>query len=189
MFALRASRIVILERSVRGDMYFSLTSVGVVTQRVGCVILRGSPLTGFLLYTSFELQVIVQEGGFIWYRPPSKIFSGRHAQAQEVPTRIEFRAEYFRSSSPPISPTTATDSGCAEDRALCASNATRYHAHCLRCSNTSSFNLTIAVKRARKYPIVGFGGHMIAFDGGDDFFVVNYSELPQYEFGIQFNKT
>ena len=93
MFALRASRIVILERSVRGDMYFSLTSVGVVTQRVGCVILRGSPLTGFLLYTSFELQVIVQEGGFIWYRPPSKIFSGRHAQAQEVPTRIEFRAE------------------------------------------------------------------------------------------------
>eukprot|EP00284_Hemiselmis_tepida_P009457 CAMPEP_0174942726 /NCGR_PEP_ID=MMETSP1355-20121228/74972_1 /TAXON_ID=464990 /ORGANISM="Hemiselmis tepida, Strain CCMP443" /LENGTH=232 /DNA_ID=CAMNT_0016189919 /DNA_START=65 /DNA_END=760 /DNA_ORIENTATION=- len=36
-----------------------------------------------------------------------------------------------------------------------------------------------------RYPQVGFGGHMIAFDGGDDYFDSLFRKFPQYEFTIQ----
>ena len=103
----------------------------------------------------------------------------------EVATKFTFEAEYWLTDKRPQTAESATDSGCAADRALCFKNRTLYPEYC-ECSNRTSGNHTIIVKRARKLPRLGFGGFMLALDGGDDFFIVDYGHMPQYEFGLQF---
>jgi hypothetical protein len=127
----------------------------------------------------------VEESGFIYFRATSNFFSSPRASASEVATKFEFEAEYWSASVRPITKEDANDSGCATDRALCFKNRTLYSDYC-RCTNRTSFNHTIIVKRARRLPRLGFGGFMLALDGGDDFFVVDYGHMPQYEFGLQF---
>ena len=133
-----------------------------------------------------SLQVTIPESGFLFYRPPARLFTGSRATASQVDTSFEFKTEYWLLGQGPRSAPSVTDSGCSADRAVCLANTTRNSEFCKYCSETASFNLTITVTKSRRYPVAGFGGYMIAFDGGDDFVSVAYNEMPQYEFGLQF---
>ena len=122
----------------------------------------------------------------MFYRPPANLFAGSESKKKSF--SLEFQAEFWKAKAGwgPRSPETATDSGCAADRTQCALNRTLYAEHCRYCSNRTNFTLNINVNYRRRYPIVGLGGYMVSFDGGDDFMVTEFQSFPQYEFGLQF---
>jgi hypothetical protein len=127
---------------------------------------------------SVPTKVLIRESGYLWYRP----VPGENGDEY---TKFNVSAEFWTKDTPPISNVTAGDSGCAADRAICAAN--NRSKHCTTCSPRSPlYTVNIRILDILRYPQVGFGGHMIAFDGGDDYMMSTFSKMPQYEFTLQF---
>ena len=132
--------------------------------------------------TNASTRVIIRESGFLWFRPP-KLARG------DPYDEIKVSAEYWVLNAPPFSPQADVanwewerSSGCAEDRVQCAAGQAVY----CTCSNRSaSLTAPIKVNNVRRWPQVGFGGYMIAMDGGDDYFSFVYNKMPKYEFTLQ----
>ena len=131
----------------------------------------------------FALQVLASESGFLWWRPP---LGALNTSVLTRNTTLRFQAEFWATARSPLSAANSTDSGCAADRALCSADAVANARACGTCSaRITEFELFLTLVRRRHYPQVGFGGQMIAFDGGDDYLVSEFAKMPQYEFSIQ----
>ncbi|KAJ1493973.1 hypothetical protein T484DRAFT_1767267, partial [Baffinella frigidus] len=133
--------------------------------------------------TSVPSKVLVPESGFLWYRPPAGILN---TTVLTIATQMQFEVEMWQKERPQVTAASASDSGCAADRVLCAADAVANARACGTCSaRTASWNVTLGIVRRRHYPQVGFGGQMLSFDGGDDYLVAPFKKMAQYEFSIQ----
>jgi hypothetical protein len=113
-------------------------------------------------------KVTIVESGFLWFEPENGEVGAPYAG-------LQFQVEYWRAGLPPFSTPTDLGSGCEQDREMCSKStlwctgvsAPVESACCGRCTNMSRrFNMTIEIKSTKRFPQVGFGGHMISFDGG-----------------------
>eukprot|EP00961_Rhodomonas_salina_P194996 2632759-Rhodomonas_salina.2 len=153
-------------------------------------------------------QVTILETSFIWYQPPKREFSTNNGTYDATFATFDFEVEYWKTDSPLTVPPTDQDSGCIVTRAncelakqgdiwvlnntlnpdiLCEGNTVPCAEFCGKCSSRlGPLTAEIVIQGRRHYPVVGFGGYMIAFDGGDDFLLTELQKLPQYEFSVQF---
>jgi hypothetical protein len=114
-------------------------------------------------------KVTIIESGFLWYEPENGEVASESPYAW-----LQFQVEYWRVGIPPLSMPSDLGSGCQLDREMCSRSTSwckrfpdpEESTCCGRCTNMSrKFNMMIEIKRTKKFPQVGFGGHMISFDG------------------------
>jgi hypothetical protein len=112
-------------------------------------------------------KVTIFESGFLWFEPV-------YGEVGSPYAGLQFQVEYWRAGTPPFSEPTDLGSGCELDRQMCTRSTSWCKGFsdpvestcCGRCTNMSrTFNMIIEIKRTKKFPQVGFGGHMISFDG------------------------
>jgi hypothetical protein len=112
-------------------------------------------------------KVTIAESGFLWFEPENGEVGSPYAW-------LQFQVEYWRAGLPPFSMPTDLVSGCELDREMCSRSTSWCTSFsdpvestcCGRCTNMSrKFNMMIEIKKPKKFPQVGFGGHMISFDG------------------------
>lgn len=122
--------------------------------------------------TAIPSKVKIIESGFLWFEPDYGTVGSPYAWFQ-------FQVEYWKAAVPPLSAPTDSDSGCQIDRNLCATSKNWCTINsdllsemcCGRCTNISiKFQIVIEIISTEIYPQVGFGGHMISFDGEDTSF-------------------